>query len=632
VSTLTEEEIGRLLDTVPLERRVQARGALSGSPAALAARIRDMTGGAPQASASADWQAHLSALYMTGFAARHRPPGEVVELYRGLRGYHGRAVVLDSAAARPPADLAEIAETIEPRTAAGFLRRVVSQRQPEDIAAMLSRMPGRLSLRRESARYLCLDEPPQKAAHVALYLRGGGEAAAEPLSRILAIMSGEAREENLAGFLILLDTFGMGDSVRALVAGVVAPAEPGPPEESRDVVNRVATLVRFLLRRREDALARRVVDETIAGFTGSGGQYRLYALVFIFREHGMHEEAQKVAANISGSADGDNVTMVLQFCEEDTEKAAALLEIILGVPQHPLLETAVSFAKKIPLEENRETIFRTIASWPREYHPKFYDGLRRTSFEYAEKFRDAVTDHAGGRKDGADIGHTLMWLLEDEDDKRRWHRATAVLADVVSARLADGGADLNRLADLICTLRDSDGWWIRGPRRELRDEAATLVSEHYEIADLTGLIKAAENRCLPAIVRLVPDWLMHGPRGNTEIVNLFLALREAGASGKERYDAAYWAARSFYRPDIGMSPQAALDRAGLIEEHNGWYEAHHMGIRVPKRPRRPDPDPRPGRPRRDGADPPGSLSVFPDNSNKRHGAVGPGERFKPVTG
>lgn len=597
--TLTEEEIIRLLDEVPPERRLHARGALSGTPGQLAVLIRGLTG------EPADWQAYLGASYMAGFAAGHRPPGEVVELHRELEGHRLRDDVLAAAAVRLPADLAAIAAEVGATDAAGFLRKAMTLQRPGDVAAMLTAMGNRPGLRGEAIRHLCLSEPPVKAAIVALHLRGetDAEAAATAMSEIGAIMAWEAAAAGFAVFLTLLNAFGLPDGVRELVATVVAPsepeppgegtAEPVPPEEPRDIVNRLAELVNCLLLQGQDDLAGRVVNDTLDAFTGAERRYRLYALVFIFREHGMIDTARKVANAVAASAEEDNVTMVLQFCGEDPGSAAALLEIILAVPQDSLMDTAVNIAKKIEPDNDRETIFKAVADWPHEYHPRFYKGLRGTSTDYADKFRDAVAARAGRRKDGEDIGHTVIWLLKDENGRRRWNHAVRVLREVTSAGGEDRETGPNRLADLICTLRDKDGWWARGPRRELRDEVAILLSEHYTLADMLALIEAAENRCLPAIVRMAPDWLTHGHRSNHEICGLFSALEKAGASGNERWAAANWTARSFNRPDIGIHPYDALANAGLIVEREGWLRALHPQIRVPRRPHRPDPDPRP---------------------------------------
>ena len=92
---MSEAEIRRLLAHVPIPRRIHARAALAGSASDLSTRVRHDEGSLP-----ASWQSGLGTLYVTAFAARHRPPAEVAEIARALRGDVCGEVVLDVAAER----------------------------------------------------------------------------------------------------------------------------------------------------------------------------------------------------------------------------------------------------------------------------------------------------------------------------------------------------------------------------------------------------------------------------------------------------------------------------------------------------------------------------------------------------
>jgi hypothetical protein len=302
--------------------------------------------------------------------------------------------------------------------------------------------------------------------------------------------------------------------------------------------------------------------------------------------------------------------MVLKFCDENRQQAGALLPIVLRKPKPAALVSR--FAEKLPLDSQRDIIFRTVATWPSQDLIQVDADLSGTSIKLADRFDAAVAEIAPQRGDGEEIGAIVLWFLKHRDDKQGMRRANHVVAEVVTRRQPE------LLADLIRTLRDGKGWWL-GPRGKMvRDEAAHRVSEHYDIADMTALVtEAMSRRCVPAVLRLAPDWLTRSPRSDGQIVQLLRALKAAGCEPTELADMVRWVAFRFNRPD-GSDPFTALKNAEKAElevkrekwRRAGWTQADvreaerreqenalwpvWLGVKrsvVPRFPRRPPHDP-----------------------------------------
>lgn len=578
---MTEEEIRQLLDALPSERRMQARAAVTGSVGDLLERVRGVS-----ALPLGGWQASLSALYMVDFAARHRPPEQIATMSGELSGDCPENVVLDAAAARPPRDLTAIAVELDGSSAAraegadelaahradlarSFLSSVAIRRHPADLAAMLIEMRDHASLMRIAVRCLCSCARPPKVAQVVVQLRGMREQGAqEPLSEILTAMNEEASSANLAAFLTSLERFRDTESVRAVIGGVVAwNAPPSIAPEANRGVDRIAELVKSLLHEKEPDLAKLVVTSAIEDFARSGQQYRLYALVFVFKEHKLDNAAEQIMDEISGTArDEDVVEMIIKFCQnEEPQHTVILLRVILENPKPVVTATAaVEFARS--LDQVRLDIFATAATWAYGNLSKFEQGLRGNSNEWAEMFCDEVAKSASKRDDGGDIGDIVLWLLGDVDSKRGKRRADRLVAGVVAR------CEPDLMVPLICKLRAGKGWWT------LRDAAAKRISEKYGIEDMVELVAAAEGRCLPAVLRLIPDWLIgrqltdsdtgfrySAARTDSDIVQLVRKLRDARGNSRELEDALTWSAMHFNRPDR-TDPMLKLEGAGLMAE------------------------------------------------------------------
>jgi hypothetical protein len=582
VIAVTEEEIQRLLAAVPVSRRLQARAAIAGSADDLASRVNSV-----RAVPFGGWQASLSVLYLIGFAARHRPPDQVAAM-AGTFGDDFGEVVLDAAATRPPAELAAITAELDRRlvgqpAAEAFLARVITRRVPDDLAGFLAALPDR-GLAEKACAATLTAAPAPAVAHILLHLRGAQ--AREAAGQILATTTRVAPSAYLAEFLACLDGLGDADSTQAVIGTASAwqaspPGGPAVPD-----VDRIAELVKDLLEGGHPGLARAVVRSTLAGYARSGERYRLYALVFVFKQHGLDAEAEEVIKEISADApDGDVIEMIIKFCQtEQPEHAAVLLRVILEKPKpDETAFAAVQFARL--LAHARPVIFATVAAWRYENLTEFEERLAKSaSSGWAEEFRDVVGDIAYHRDDGGDIADIIVWLLADADSKHADRRASGLrrARSLVTGTVKRGEPAL--MAALIGRLRESKRWWM------LRDEAAALIAAEYDAADMDGLVAAAEDRCLPSVLRLVPDWLTRGPRGDAEVVRVLRRLHDAHGNPGELKAALVWSANRFRRPD-GTDPMRALERADLMAERNAWFEGKRWNKPWP--PRRPDPDPPP---------------------------------------
>jgi hypothetical protein len=192
-----EEEIRRIAATVPATRRLQARAAVTGTAEELIGRVQ-----AVRSVPFGSWQASLSARYLLGFAARHRPPDQVATLADRYRGASDVEVVLDAAATRPPAELAAIMAELDGLLAESLLELVTARRIPADLAALLDALSGQDKLTRNACETLVKSAPCERVAPVVLHLRG--MAADHALTELLTAMTRHGQSPAIAAFLTRL--------------------------------------------------------------------------------------------------------------------------------------------------------------------------------------------------------------------------------------------------------------------------------------------------------------------------------------------------------------------------------------------------------------------------------------------
>jgi hypothetical protein len=594
---MSEEEIRSLLKAAPPNRRIQSRAAMTGPVTDLVGLLgRVAEPPAPADPESLDgsegaWQATLGTLYMVDFAARHRPPQEVADLIKELGVGYCAEAARDAAVTRLPADLAAIASVLADNTE--FLENAAVRRQPEDLAGMLVEM-GNMSdsspLMSSAAGLLCLSAPPEKVARLTLHLRG--MAAPGPLGEILAWMLKQPAEA-LAEFLASLDRFRDTETVRAGIEAMIALVEiqpeplSDPQSDAGNVVERIAELVKCLLQAKEADLAKLVVTSAIGRFTPAGQQHRLYALVFVFRELGLDAAAEQIMNEITATVPSEDIVqMIIRFCLDAPQHAGPLLRLILQTPRPGVTAAAAAeFARQ--LDEARLDIFRTVAAWPFDDLKAFggREGLRATNNEWGEDFREIVKEQASARQDGDAIGDIVDWLLTDGEADRGRRRADYVIAKVVERK------EPAQMVTLMCTLRDNERWWQQPPARRLikrersvRDNAALRIGEQYQVNHMIAMIEAAERRCLPAVLRLVPEWLLNKQRPDDQIIQLVRALKDARCDLKGLLRTLEWSASRFV---AAHDPSSALQRADLAEEARSWRLGTHHRVE------RPDPDPAP---------------------------------------
>lgn len=572
-----ERALRQLLRTVPPERQLQARAAMSGAVEDLAARIRSTVDHPDSGQPGEGWQARLSAQYMLEFAALHRPPDEVAAMDAAFGTRFGPDSVLGTAAERSPGELAAIASELpEPGE---FIRKVTLRRRARDIAAMLTEMGRASSLLRKTGGYLCSCAPPATAALVALHLRG--MEATAPLFALLENFPRERTGEEVGEFILWLAQFSDEESRRTCIASTVT------WRENEDVVGRVAAVVTYLLQQEERDLANEIVTAAIDHFDHPEHSYRLYALLFVFREFQLDDEVVRIADKISETARGDNTGMIIRFCSENRENAGELLRIVLREPKPA---AAVRITKESGLDHS--AIFETIAAWPCQDLREVEHGLSARAIEIADEFRNVVTENAAARPDGTDIGDIVLWFLSDVSSRENRKR----ISRIIETSVARDDPDL--LVAMILRLRTRPEWWsgrksrVLHDERPLRDEVAHLV-ESYDITQMLALIRAAEDRCLPSVHRMSIGWLSCRVRSDDEIVSLIRALKTAGCGKEELRKTVEWSAVNFHpRPD-GGSPARALESAGLAEERKIWSRVEHRVLQHRMLPKfkRPDPEP-----------------------------------------
>lgn len=588
---VTEEEIARLVAAVPVQRQIQARAALTGPVADLLKLVRRA---APEPGLPGGWQATLSAEYMLGFAARYRPPEESAEMARNLDGDYRETIVLDAAAMRRPADLAVIASHLCPHSdespgdgspedppqfalLLGLLRRL----SPGNLARVLSDARNHELLLSTAVRWLCESSDADMVARLVLHLQG--LAATEPLDRVLINMAESAHSDDLGRFMVRLTAFGDTVSVRECAELAVADGD----------VNKIAELVKAVLGKENTKLARLIVDAAVDRHREGADQYRLLALVFIFTELDLHDEAEQVMNTISAMApDKDLRKMVVQFCEsEQPEHTVILLSMILQRPTPgKSAQDAVEFLRT--LHGFDDEIFATVARWDYANLVEFESKLSGPSNDWAQRFRDVAAQGAADRPDDEETGKIVLWLLDDRDSRRGMKRAEEVISRVLQRH------DATRLVILINQLRAKGSWW------SLRDHAERQAGNLYTASDMVHLIDAAKDSCLPAVLRLTALWLCNTSRSNADIVKVVLTICRARGNRKEMEQALAWSGYRFNRPD-GSSPTRAIEaesanqsKSGdlaiaesLMAARNAWYSGDKRTSPLPLR--RPDPDPPP---------------------------------------
>jgi len=600
---MTEEEIAAIVAELPVRRRIQARAALTGSVADLLELVRRAVS---EPGLSRDWHATLSAEYMLDFAARHRPPEESAELARSLDGDYRETIVLDAAARRSTADLAAVASHLCPRVGGSpgngspgngspgdsspeadpakfalvlqFLRRL----SPADLACVFSDNRDHELLLGTVAQLLCESSQPDAVARLVLHLNG--IAAAEPLSCVLGIMARSAQSEDLGRFMVRLAGFGDSTSVRECAELTVA---------ADDDVNKVAELVKAVLAERDTGLARLIVAAAVDRHREDADQYRLLALVFIFTELGMLDEAEQVMNTISATApDNDVHKMVVQFCQsEPPEHTKILLRMILRQPTPgKSAADALGFLQGLP--SVRDEIFASVARWDYANLVEFESRLSGQSNDWAQKFRDVAAQNAADRVDNKETGEIVLWLLDDRDSRRGMKRAEDVIFRVLTLH------DASRLVTLISQLRAKGSWW------RLRDYAERQAVELFNADDMARLIDVAKDFCLPAVLRLTAWWLSSRSRSDPETVEVVLAICRARGNRQEMEQTLTWSGYRFHRPD-GSNPMRALEaeserqlKSGdpavaesLMAARNAWFSGDKRSS--PLVLRRPDPDPPP---------------------------------------
>lgn len=604
---MNEDEIRRILAELPVSRRIHARAALAGSASDLSNRVRHDEG-----ALTAGWESGLSALYMTALAARYRPPVEVAQMADALDGDVCGGVLLDVASERPPDDLAAIALELarapgessadpERHLAWPFLRRVVARRLPADLARLLAnpRLRDQDELRRHLTVLITAGDPA-KIAQTVVHLRGAGVAGG--WGEIVSEVTETASSERLADFIVSLSHYGDQQSVQQVIAGTTAwkapsPAGPDSPATPQvdELVNRILGLVAELQRNKQPDLAEQVITSAVKDFAVSDQQYRLYGLVYVFKQRGLDDEAERFRAMISASATSkDEVAMITEFCrgQQDAGITAGLVRSILKVPTPGVTENAaVRLVAELP--DALPDIFLTVAEWQHENLAAFEGQLRRHSLQWAEQFRDTVADTAGSRNDGDGIAALVIWLLTDPDLGRGKERASKVIEKLIRRR-APG-----LMIETICQLHDyplppecrHEGWWT------LRQQAAQQIAARYSITDLISLVDKGRNRCLATLLRLAPDWLIYGQRSDEEILTLVRTLEAARPNLSELHDMVEFSASKFTRlPDLSTgalfqrSPAALLRKEGLTREATAWRKGDSV---MRFRHRRPDPDPPP---------------------------------------
>jgi hypothetical protein len=585
-----DDEVQRLLDGVPAERRMQARAAVTGSAADLAARVRRV-----EATGDGGWAAALSAAYMIDFAGRHCDPEQVALVTRELDRERDIEAVLDAAAERPPEELAAIAAELSrlsdeivnaewsaARGGAGqsltreFLDRVIARRLPAVIAEMLAELRTREqhAILRGALHTVITTVRPAALARTILFLRGSRDT--DLAEAILSEIARYVPSAGLAEFLAGVDSYGDDESVQAAIAGVAVWDEQA---------SRIAEVVAGLLASRRPKLARRVVAAAVTDFARSSQQYLLYALVYVFKEHGLDDEADQIVAEISASApDQDPIEMVIKFCAgERSAETVAFMQVILARPKDGVTaHAAAKLARSSELEELRPVIFAAVARWECSNLVEFERVLRGGgSGAWADEFCEVVAGQAADRDDKDDIGDIVLWLLRDADTKRGRRLAGRLVAGTVRLRRPD------LAVALICKLRDQQvtsgsqqpGWL------SLRDEAAEQIALSYDAEDMVRLVGYGEEVCLPAVLRLAPEWLTSADRSHPDIVRLVAALRQARGNRGELLEMLQYCGQVTNLSEA--APVTALRDEGLTDEADAW----NRGMRpMSMWRRRPDPE------------------------------------------
>jgi hypothetical protein len=523
---------------------------------------------------SRDWQANLGIWATFSVAARERTPADVAELARRLGEEIDRDVVLDAAAGREAAELAQL--TIEfiradhgstGNLARAFVQRIFAKGGPVVSAAFLSALAEHDEhdvLYRWACEELLNMANLSMTVRTVLHLHGASPTA---VHRLLAAAAQPGRSKGLASLLVQVSRLGDAEAVRSLTGTAAAwqlPEEPSVPD-----VNSLANLVQELLKDGADQLAYQLIEQTLEGYRDSRERYRFLALVFVFQQRGLDAEAKHVLRDIVGVEMGPATKMIIDFCRtEQPEQAAYLVRAILTDPDPDgVINAAVTFAQE--LEPAYRDIFATAATWPHASLVEFAQRLNRVSGSWASEFREVVIAAAPGRDNGAEIADRINWLLADKTRRRSKKLASDIVARVVTER------EPVLMVELIDRLHD-DGTW-----RDLRDLITVEVCDGYDANKMASFIAAPDSRVATSLW-LAMHWLQHRIRRPDEVVRVVASLRDAKPRPNDLNAALSWSASTFkHLPMRENDPVQALLARGLEAEARAWSQ--------PSR-RKPDPE------------------------------------------
>jgi hypothetical protein len=511
-----------------------------------------------------DWQANLGIWTTFTVAAHERTPADVATLARHLPDEIDRDVVLDAAADREAAELAQLTiefiradQTRGPTgsLARAFVQRIFAKGGPVVSAAFLSALAEHDVLYRWACEELLNIASLSMTVRTILHLHGMSSAA---VHRLLAAAAQPGRSEGLARLLIQVSQLGDAEAARSLTGTAAAwhlPEEPSVPD-----VSSLANLVQELLKDGADRLAYQLIEQTLEGYRDSRERYRFLALVFVFQQRGLDAEAKHVLRDIVGVEMGPATKMIIDFCQtEQPEQTAYLVQAILTDPDPDgIIKAAVQFAQE--LEPTYRDIFATVATWPSVSLVEFAQRLCRVSGPWASEFRDVVIAAAPARDNGAEIADLINWLLADETRRRSKKHVRDIITRVVTER------EPLLLVQLIDRLHDSATW------RDLRDMITAQVCDGYDASKMASFIAAPDSRVATSLW-LAMHWLQHRVRRVDDVVRIVASLRDAKPRPNDLNAALSWSASVFkHLPERENDPVQALLAYGLVAEARAWSQ------------------------------------------------------------
>lgn len=558
---MTEEEIEHIVALAPPSLSLQARAALTGTVTELVELVRGVGSLSP-----AGWRAYGNMWYMLGLAGRHRPPAEVASLIAACTDEISLDVVVEHATARQPAELAAIVTRLCATDDDGdhryladtFLRQVVSRRPAHDLAALLVALPDRDGARPRACLEIVRCVPAPAIARTLVHLRTAN--AEQAASRLLSALAEHAPSDALADVLASTSRFGDDDSVGSLI-GAAAAWQLAAADGALPDVNRIATLTGDLLESECNALARQVVDRTLAGYRTWGERYRFLALVFVFERRELGAEAAHVLSEVFADAQPrDMIDMLVSFCEtEQPEPSAYLVRSILTqpAPDDDMTISALQLTRRRP--DMKDEIFAAVARWPAKRLFAFEQRLADLSDSWSQDFRSTVCSVAHQRSDGAAIADIIDWLHDDPADKRG-DRSKAVITAVI------GRGDAELTLQMIRRLRGRQRWRVH------RENVTRQVSADFDVGTMTAVIGAGTDS-MRAVMWLAMHWLVHKQRSAEQTVQVLASLQDARPNADDLGQLVSWVAHQFwYLPDRANNPGPLLERDDRRHElARAWY-------------------------------------------------------------